>query len=130
MVIEFHKKNISNLEDLSDEQDRVKDRYEELGKEITDSLFSPFNIGSFVFSQIISRKKKKKQRKFRYGKKDITELKLQSTISQKTPFLKRKGTRNILKAIGKSFLQWQLFNLSLYAGKKIIEKIKNKKQSK
>lgn len=111
--------NIKNKADLRQRQEAVQNEYEDLKKNIVDSILNPIEIGSFIYS-LISKKKRKQQKKKQVW--DSENKIIKGEVSPKKP-----PSTSFLKSVGKSFLRWQLFNLGYFAGKKIIQQVKARK---
>lgn len=112
--------NIKNKADLNQRQETVQNEYEDLKRNIVDSILNPIEIGSLIYS-FVSKKKRKQQEKRQVWHPE-------NKIINGNASSKKPQSTSFLKSVGKSFLRWQLFNLGYFVGKKIIQQVKASKK--
>ena len=132
MAKKYTRKQVSSLAELDREQLRIRNKVRHLEGDALE-LFSPQQLvihfaGKFlsrkisnkIAPSILSREKRKKAGKDRYY----------VTNEGGTGLVAKTATRSLITRIGISFLKWQAFNLALFAGRKIVQNIKEQQRRK
>ncbi len=125
MAKKYTRKQVTSLAALNKEQSRIRAR----AKRVRDEIFEEINPQQMVISflgGLLSKKLKNKNTQlFSSGKKKKNSDKQTSSDTGNAVLGSIVG--KVLKKAGISFLQWQLFNLALFIGKKVVHQIREKK---
>ncbi len=128
MPKKYKRRRLSSMDQLDLEQERIRNRVRNLEDNWSKGLFSPGLVMSAA-GLLLNRGK----RKLGSGKTFFSKSQPQGAIKNKAKssiasFFSEPMIKQAAKKIGISFIQWQLFNLALFAGKKIIAGIRNRKK--
>lgn len=131
---------IKKWADLQLERDRVKNEYQQIERDFGSSLSSTqkaMKVGTLLWSFRQKQKQKKqikeikkqeriiKKQKKALERKEEVPVKNEIVLFKSEPHKKESAFQSKMKELGKSVLKswirWQLFNLTVYATKKIIQ---------
>jgi hypothetical protein len=132
MAKKYTRKQLGSLNALDKEQARIRNKSKEIELDFLSTL-NPQQLAMSLLGNVLSRKIKGGGSKEKgSGKKQGSSSGFAFDASQANlkGIVKHPLFKKLLKKVGISFLQWQAFNLALFAGKKIVKVIKQKKQEK
>ncbi len=125
MAKKYTRKQVSSLTALDLEQERIQYKLRKL-EDDTLELFSPQQLAITLIGKFLSRKRASFPTQQHFAQAG----KLKNQVKNKPGSLKAAAIgmvsnplfKKVAKKAGISFLQWQAFNLALFAGKKIWQK--------
>ncbi len=132
MAKKYTRKQVSSLAELDLEQERIKYKTRRIENDVLD-MFDPQQLAITLIGKLLSRKATSKTRKTLQQFTATRDKKTGNTSTVKNAvagFAARPAVKSVAKKLGISFLKWQAFNLALFAGKKIIQKVKERRHSK
>lgn len=132
MAKKYTRKQLGSLKALDKEQARIRNKSKEIELDFLSAL-NPQQLAMSLLGNVLSRKIKGGVSKEKIsGKKQTAHSSFAFNASQANMkgVVKHPLFKKLLKKVGISFLQWQAFNLALFAGKKIVQVIREKKQEK
>lgn len=129
MAKKYTRKHLGNLDELDKEQERIRNKSKSIEYDFVE-MINPQQlaitlVGNFLNKKIKGGKKGKGESATGKGNFAFSGAGLKIKDATAHPLFK-----TVLKKVGFSFLQWQAFNLALFAGKKIYHTIKEKKRQK
>lgn len=130
MAQKYTRKQVSSLEALDQEQERIQYKLKRLENDALE-LFNPQQLAITLVGKLLSRKKSSagSQQYFsgaqqkKKGKQKAGAFKEAAAGMLANPLVKK-----LAKKAGISFLQWQAFNLALFLGKKLWHGMQEKRR--
>jgi len=129
MAKRYTRKQVSSLKDLDREQERIRYKVRRIEDDWMD-IFQPQQLVLNLAMGLLGRRKKKAAAMQAPPGKGSKKGKRHSGLSMLAaglPLQGKQAGKKILKKIGISFLQWQVFNLALYLGRKAWKHYKERK---
>lgn len=132
MAKKYTRKQVSSIAELDKEQRRIRHKTRQIEDDVL-HLFSPQQLALTFAGKLLSGKvSHKASQLFSAGTKHKNTGKNKAPTAKGaiSNFVSKPATKSLAKKIGISFLKWQTFNLALFVGKKIIQKIKENRRRK
>jgi hypothetical protein len=122
----YKRKQFSNLDEVDAEQARMRAKARQMERHWWDDILNPQQLALGIAGKIISRGLS--SRKTSSGRLPAGKLSLAGAGSVAASGAGSSVVGKLVKTAGISFLKWQLFNLGLLVGRKIIRSIREKRQ--
>ncbi|WP_118972503.1 hypothetical protein [Taibaiella koreensis] len=129
MARKYSRKHVSSLKDLDLEQERIKLKMRRLEDDVL-GIMNPQQLAISVIGGWLKRRSRKSSAAASYvAGKPEGKARNKSEKAKKglAGLWAKPAVKHTAKMVGVSFLRWQVFNLAWFLGKKLYQRIKQKR---